>query len=153
PDAQDRYPVGSGHARPLSAQVTDDNGDGRIDDRDIPDLVTADPGSGTVTVLRGNRDGTFGPITSAAVAGGPAAAAAGGFHRDGTPDLAVVGGAAGNNGAVLLGLGGGAFLPPGTGSAARATPLLADVNGDGTPDAVVVGRDGRILVRLGRAGA
>ena len=53
--------------------------------------------------------------------------------------------------AVQLSLGGGRFSDPATvASAPRDVPLVADLNGDGTPDAVVVDASGRILVRQGR---
>ena len=50
-------------------QVADLNGDG------IPDIVTANYGSDTVSVLLGTGDGTFQPAQSFAAGNGPASVA------------------------------------------------------------------------------
>src|SRR5207253_2884043 len=49
------FDTGSG---PAAVALADFNGDG------IPDLVTADSGSSTISVLLGKGDGTFGPARS-----------------------------------------------------------------------------------------
>jgi hypothetical protein len=101
PSAGSPYAVGAGVS---AVAVADFNGDGK------PDVVTSDtnaPGAGTITVLRGNGDGTFqtgipfnlpkdpdllpNPPGPDAVAdnAGPFFVAAGDFNRDTKPDVAV----------------------------------------------------------------
>ena len=63
--------------------VGDLNGDGR------PDLAVANAGSGDVSVLLGNGDGSFQPQQRFAAGIGPASVALGDLNGDGRPDLAV----------------------------------------------------------------
>ena len=64
-----------GRQRPTSVAAADVNGDGR------PDLVTANCGSGTVSVLLGNGDGTFGAQTTFAVGASSDLGGGGGRQR------------------------------------------------------------------------
>ena len=68
---------------PQSVAIGDLNGDGK------PDLVTANYNynSGTVSVLLGNGDGTFGPRTDYATGFDPHSVAIGDLSGDGKPDL------------------------------------------------------------------
>jgi hypothetical protein len=66
-----------------SLAVGDFNGDG------MPDLVTANPGSDTVSVLLGNGDGSFAPKIDYALGMYPRSVAVGDFNGDGLPDLAA----------------------------------------------------------------
>jgi predicted NUDIX family NTP pyrophosphohydrolase len=71
---------------PVSVAVGDFNGDG------IPDLAVANnfsSGSGTVSVLLGNGDGSFQAAASYPVGSSPWSVAVGDFNGDGFPDLAV----------------------------------------------------------------
>jgi hypothetical protein len=113
-------------SEPIGATVGDFNGD------NIPDLAMTNSAAGTVSVLLGNRDGTFKPkVDSTAGPTGsiPYAVAVGDFNADQKLDLAVI-----NEGAdtvsILLGNGDGTFQAP-------ATYSLAP---DSEPVAVAVGK-------------
>ena len=73
-------PLRPGQALVLVA-VGDFNGDGKSD------LVSADFGSDTASVLLGNGNGTFGPKQSFATGAGPCSVAVGDFNGDGMSDL------------------------------------------------------------------
>jgi hypothetical protein len=135
------YAVGS---NPSAIAAGDFNGDGRLD------LAVANGGN-TVSVLLGNGDGTFQPQVTYPVGSSPGAMVVGDFTGDGHLDLAVTNGD--NTVSVLLDNGDGTFTDP-TRLAITpdATPLVADVNGDGTDDVLVVDGHGNILYRQGIPG-
>ena len=92
------YPVGTG---PAAVAVGDFNADG------TPDLAVTNSGSGDVSILLGNGDGTFqAAVNFDAGMPNPEALATGDFSRDGKVDLAVF-----EPGvlSVLLGQGDGSF--------------------------------------------
>ena len=99
---------------PLGVAVGDFNNDGKLD------LVTANGnldvftkfplGGGSVSVLLGNGDGTFGPAVNYAVGVAPTDVAVGDFNKDGHPDV-VVPDALDGVVMVLLGTGNGTFAP------------------------------------------
>jgi uncharacterized repeat protein (TIGR01451 family) len=82
------------------------------------DLVVADgggAGAGTVAILPGNGDGTFGSPQTLPVLFGdsPEAVVVGDFNGDGRPDIAVAAsGAGGDFVFILLNQGGGTFMQP-----------------------------------------
>ena len=133
-------------ANPQSVAVADFNGDGNVD------LVTANFGDGTVTVLLGNGSGSFTPAAGSpyGVGTNPQSVAVGDFNGDGNPDIVTA-----NNGAntltVLLGDGTGGF------AAAPGSPLpvglfpqsvaVGDFNNDGNPD-LVEANSGNNTVRV-----
>jgi hypothetical protein len=123
------YAVGS---TPDSVAVADLNGDGKLD------LIIANAGSNTVSVLLGNGAGGFASAISFNVGAGPASVAVGDLNGDGKLDLAVA-----NTGSstvsVLLGNGAGSFGARSdfaTGAAPNSV-AIGDLNGDGKPDLVV----------------
>jgi hypothetical protein len=143
----------SGGPQATSISVGDMNGDGK------PDLVvlnycleifTSSCGSGGVTVLLGNGDGTFQPAMPGSASGGdhPLSAAVGDVNCDGMLDVVVTNSDVESVG-VLLGNGDGTFRPVETYETdylAGNGIALADVNGDGFLDIVT----STVLVFLGK---
>jgi len=136
------YDTGKG---PVSVAIADFNKDGH------PDLAVANQTDGTISILLGNGDGTFGiqtvitipavTTTSGAINASPSAIATGDFNNDGNIDIAVTD-MANSRVMILLGNGDGTFqapVPYTTGS--NPVALVAqDFDGDGQPDLAVVNR-------------
>ena len=145
------YTVGNG---PSSVAIADFNRDGLLD------LAVANETDGTISILKGNGDGTFTlPLTCGAIpqpfpgcinlppvtsgttttAASPSALAVGDFNDDGIPDIAVTD-VANDRVLILLGNGDGTFLAPvayPTGS--NPVALVAqDFDADGQPDLAIV---------------
>jgi hypothetical protein len=123
------------------------------------DLLAANSGSGSVSVMLGDGRGGFRAAPGSPVAAGPAPhlLAVGDVNADGRPDVAATSHDS-NDVYVLLGAGGGRFAPaPGSPVAAfrDVKPhnhglALADVNGDGKLDLTVGHQEaGRLAVLLG----
>ena len=116
---------------PHRLTVADVNGDGK------PDLVAANYGSGTVSVLLGNGNGTFAgaaDLRRRRAARAPWRSAD--LNGDGKPDLAVANYSS-NSVSVLLGNGNGTLSDADQlYTAVRNPPTVAaaDFNGDGRPD-------------------
>jgi hypothetical protein len=124
---------------PNTVAVGDFNGDHKLD------IVTANSGSNTVSVLLGNGDGTFKPASNYLADTGTNYVAVGDFNGDGKLDIVTLNLTAGDL-SVLLGNGDGTFqapknfsLPPAPSGASQLPWAVAvgDVNRDGKLDLVV----------------
>jgi len=145
----------TGAFNPVKVVVADVNGDGK------PDMIVANQcsgsdfcaGTGTVGVLLGTGDGTFQtPVTYNSGGSFLNSVAVGDVNGDGALDLVVTNGCANVGGGfcsaegavgVLLGSGNGTFQPavirPSGGfDQYNSDVAVADMNGDGSPDLVVM---------------
>jgi hypothetical protein len=123
---------------PQWVAVADFNGDG------AKDLAVANAGSGTVSVLLGNGDGTFQPPQHIPVSGqGPSCVIAVDVNGDAVTDLVTTNGNIGPSSddiSVLLGNGNGTFQAPSLFPSGGTKPnfgAAGDFNGDGAVDLAV----------------
>jgi hypothetical protein len=133
----------TGTYQPMSVAIGDFNQDGALD------LVVASQcpssancGTGQVSVLLGNGDGTFqSPIPYSAGAGSSYFVAVGDFNKDGNLDLAVANQTSASSTInILLGNGDGTFQAPvsySTGTGSASFVAVGDFNNDGAPDLAV----------------
>jgi type II/III secretion system protein/VCBS repeat protein len=125
---------------PSALAAADLNDDGHLD------LVIADTGNDTISVMLGNGDGTFQPRTDYSTGNNPVYVAFGDFNQDGAPDIAVANNRGNtvtiyynqqNDSGVPLGkfvAGSVRDVPAGNGPSSIA---VADYNLDGSPDLAV----------------
>ena len=142
---EEAFPTGN---TPRGVAVGDFNGDGQVD------IVTANLGDDTATVLLGNGDGTF---SSGAQQSAPASnlrpfqVVVADVNGDGIPDI-VTANRSDNSVSVLLGNRDGSFQTKETFATGRLpiSVAVADVNGDGIPDIVTANYAGAdVSVLLG----
>ena len=128
--------------------AADLTGDGELD------IVTTNYGSDNVSVLLNNGGERFVSQQTFATDLAPVQTIVADVNGDGRPDLVT---ASNHDSAVgvLLGKGDGTFepAPAGSGVGLSDTPFLADFNGNGIADSVVLDRSGEILYRAGLPGA
>src|SRR5262245_48485652 len=119
-------------SNPVAVAVGDFNRDGRLD------VVTANQGSDTGTLLVGNGNGTFQPARNYAVGKGPVAVLAVDLNGDGLSDV-VTANKDDNTVSVLLAVGNLTFWPALTYAAGSNPSALAygDFNGDHKTDLAV----------------
>ena len=130
---------------PQQTLLADMNGDG------VPDLIVADDGTQSVSVLLGDGKGGFGAPTSYAAGAYLFGIVATDVNGDGLPDIAGVSRFNGDSVTTLLNNGHGGFSI-GPSYAVGSTPttiVAADVNSDGKPDLVTANSgDGSLSVLL-----
>jgi uncharacterized protein (TIGR03437 family) len=116
-----------------------------------PDLVVANQGSSTVSVLRGMGGGFFQPLPNLTTGISPRAVVVADFNGDGILDLAVANFAS-NDVSVLLGKGDGTFrLFASLNVLGPSSIAMADFNGDGKLDLAVVATNSRsVAIFLGK---
>jgi hypothetical protein len=133
---------GDGRLRPPHVFQTGKEGDelgawsvalGDLDGDGKADLVTANPGGKSVSVLVNTGTGAFDPAVNYSLGREPSDVAIADFDGDGKPDIAT---ANPNTVSVLLNKGDGTFRDRLEYPAGRSTWAFAvgDLNGDGTPD-------------------
>ncbi len=139
--------------------VADFNGDGK------PDLAVSNVGNigsdvGSMAILLGNGDGTFGAPQAVSAGSNPLSMAAADFNGDGKIDLAVANELPGAGGvSVLFGNGNGTFAAPVSYSVGEdfagvpVSVLAVDFNGDGHPDLAVANRNDKSVSVLLNSGA
>jgi len=132
-------------ASPQQVAFADFDGNGTVD------LLSANQGAHTVSLLRGRGDGTFRKAMEirAGIAH-PLAIATADMNGDGHPDAVLVNGLRRNGVAILLGDGTGGFrrsiFPGGHRS---QWVIAADFNADGVPDVATANAGGGVSVLLG----
>jgi hypothetical protein len=124
----------------------------KLDEEGSTDLAAAGTNSSdgfNLAILLGNGDGTFQLGAQYAVGVNPKALVATDLIGDGQLDL-VDADASTNDVNLLLGDGNGTFVDASQVAGTRYdTPIVADVNGDGTDDVLVIDAAGNILYRQG----
>ena len=129
---------------PISLALADFNGDGKLD------VAVGEAGTLAVDVLTGAGDGSFQLLKSEPTSSFPISIATGDFDGNGRAGLAFAR-LGFNDLSVLINVGGSLVNLPAYATSTLSVPLMADLDGDGVPDTVVVDAKGRILWRKGRA--
>jgi hypothetical protein len=120
-------------SQPQSVVAADVNGDGRLE------LITANAGSTTLTVLTNNGSGVFGSNATLDVNSTPQCVVAADVNGDGKPDLICVSSSGARFMTVFTNNGSGVFglsSTPANGNARAFSVVAADVNGDGRVDLI-----------------
>jgi hypothetical protein len=143
-------------AAPVAIVVEDFNGDGKLDVATTNHINPIDSGSpGTVSILRGNGDGTFQSRTDFSAGTGVGKIAAADFNNDGKLDLIITNTPSASNNAVLfmLGNGDGTFQPP-KALSIGGTPVAfatGDFNHDGNTDLAITSQPSSVSLHISAA--
>lgn len=136
------------NSRPTGVALGDFDGDG------VLDLAVANNALNTLSVYAGVGDGTFGAGTEYAVLANPDGVAAGDIDGDGFDDLVSISGS-NSQFNLLRSNGDGTFEEPRSytvgGSSSNREIVLADLRGDGFPDALIA-RGNNLSIRENRGG-
>ena len=142
-------PVSVG-VNPRSVALGDLNGDGHLD------IVTANYGDSTLSILLGQGDGTFTPGTPIVSAGNTAMVVVGDLDRDGKPDLSVTRWSA-DLVTVFRGIGDGTFSATSLDFEVGDEPgflIISDLDRDGSLDLAVANHgSGDVTLLLNRSAA
>jgi len=150
-DGHGNFPT-SGHSFPVGAGTASLVAVADVDNDGYPDLICAGfQGSkpGTVTVLRNDHNGGFGPFDSRPAGGQPAAIVAADVNQDGFPDLICAN--TDQNALSLLVNDRHGHFPMSVSFSAGLSPVsvaAADVNGDGAMDLICANQDDNTLMIL-----
>ena len=126
---------GSSYTTPVVGNLDDDNGDGLVDDQDIPEVIVAN-GAGQIYVLNGT-DGTV-KWSGGSLGSEPQTPALGDINGDGRPDIV----AAGVTGVTAF-AGDGSIIWSNSETATGGTTAqcgavaIYDMEGDGNPEIVI----------------
>jgi len=138
------YPVG---VEPVDVAIGDLDLDGAID------LVVANRGSGTVSILLNDGYGSFVSSTAVQVGSQPVAVAVAAMNNDGLPDI-ITSNSGSNDVSVLINTGDGSFADE-VSYAVGVSPhgiVTADLDGNGSTDVAVVNRESQSFSVLLNAG-
>ena len=135
------FAIAAGGITPTDLQIRDLNGDG------VLDLVTADSGSNSISVLLGNSNGSFSSGRSYAIGASTTGIAIQDYNGDGIMDIAA---STASGFSILMGNSNGSYLARTQYSAGVSPDIVSyDFNGDGIQD-LALGSDGdKIKIRLG----
>jgi hypothetical protein len=140
----------------IDVAVADFNGDGILDLAVV--MAGVENSQGTLSILLGKPDGTFGPHTDYALGVYSTHVLVGDFNGDGKLDLAVLNRNLGTSGpadvSILLGNGDGTFQPQVRTSVGLNEPYVTylvagDFNGDGKLDLIASSTTGQIVLLPG----
>jgi hypothetical protein len=148
------FPIATGPG--IDVAVADFNGDGILDLAVV--MGGVENSQGTLSILLGKPDGTFGPHTDYALGVCPTHVLVGDFNGDGKLDLAVLNRNLDTSGpadvSILLGNGDGTFQPQVRTSLGLNEPYVTylvagDFNGDGKLDLIASSTTGQIVLLPG----